>query len=450
MMPGTGTHKHVLSAESGGDSPTPVPGAETTFSLGSLPLEKDGLCLYPRCIDITVQGTLTQDNGNGSRIYADAFKRALIAAISVRDCFIGTPVGPANLKGAYLHSLEFVANGYRFRGPLKGAFPEEDGTYPFTARISVPLSLGLGRTPAHTANPSLAYRDGILGVTFAAETVLDSISEDATLSDLKMKATVISGLEPEIRFGIGVEFADYTATASADESQEAKFLGLGNKTGLEGVENRAGLVWAMLGGTTNGMAGPIDVSKIIKLGIPFRGQREINDVAAWLADAWDVQESRPIGSTQDSGGNAGELYDASGHPYVMGASTGLQRTQTADDDTLLGIEIVKPSKDMKLTEIQTVGEDATLDITANDEPDATKKWHLLVLQIKVFSKAKRQAFAEMAVKSGLVQKVIGTTAELEWRQKFEDKNRGQVESKKTRYLTWRMVSKARRGREIAA
>src|SRR5204863_994757 len=116
----------------------------------------------------------------------------------------------------------------------------------------------------------------------------------------------------------------------------------------------AGIVWANLVGNLNGCPGPVDVSKITRFSAPWRNQIETSDPTAYFDMAVDAQgPQRIVGSTVDTGGAAGSLYDFSGYPYLMGATGGVQRTQEMDDGIAFGFPVVSPGFDLYTSKVQT-------------------------------------------------------------------------------------------------
>lgn len=443
----TGFMKWPLSSASGGDNPTPTQGQETVFALNTIPKSKDGLASYLYGISILIAGDWIQSGGTGIRTFIDNFLRLLIASVSVRNAWHGTPVNTQWWLGAYLYPAEFVLNGYRRVQRSKGVFPAANATYPFSVRVFIPLCCGVGKKPQHTAQLALMYQDALLGVNMAAASVGTTQSPGSSFANLSMRATAYVGLDPEIRLGPQMELVDYVGSSTAGTSQEAKFLDYGNQTSLNGVMRSGGIVWANLVGNLNGCPGPVDVGKITRFSFPGRNQIEVSDVEAWYDEANDaIGPARPIGSVADSGGAAGTLYDGSGYPFILGSTTGLQRTQPIDNGVAFGLPVINPGSELEFSKIQTYGEAQSLYINTNTAP-SVGQWHLLSAQLKRFTDDKREDLVKMVVDSGLAKEVLGV-GPLGWTRKTLNKQPvTQLDERKTRYLPWRLINTSRRGRD---
>lgn len=443
----TGFMKWPLSSASGGDNPAPTAGAETTFALQTIPVEKNGLASYLYGIGVQVQGDFVQAGGTGVRTYLDNFIRFILASFSVRNAWHGTPVNTQWWIGAYQHVAEYVMNGYRKTSRAKAAFPAANATYPFTIRMFLPLCLGVGKKPHHTAQLALLYQDAILGFNFPSTAAMLAFSPGSSLANVSLRATAFCGLDPEIRLGPVPEFVDYFAPSVAGAAQEIKFTDYGNQTALTGVERTAGIVWANLVGNLNGAPGPCDVNTITRISAPWRNQIEVSDVGSFVDEAIDAMgPTRIVGSTVDSGGAAGTLTDYSGYPNIMGGQGGVQRTLFTDTGVLWGLPLVNPGVDLETSKVQTLGESISIYVSQSANP-GTNGWHLPTIQLKRFTAEKREDFARLVVNSGLGRKVLGA-GELGWKRKTLSKlSPESMDTKKTRYFPWRLVNRSRRGRD---
>jgi hypothetical protein len=444
----TGYMKWPLSSASGGDNPTPTAGQETVFAMNTIPKERQGLATYVYGIGLQVQGDFVQSGGTGVRVLLDNFVRFILASLSLRNAWHGTPVNTQWWTGAVHYAAEYVINGYRHASRRKGAFPAANATYPFTIRLFLPLCLGLGKKPHHTAQLALLYDQALLGYNFPTSAAMVAFSPGSSLANLSLRATAYCGLDPEIRLGPVPELVNYQAASVAQTNQEVKLLDFGNQTALDGVERSAGIVWSVLLGNLNGMPGPFDVNTITRFSAPWRNQMETSDVGAFYDEMIDAQgPQRLVGSAGDTGGAAGTIYDYSGYPNVIGATGGTQRTTPIGAGEAVGLGVVNPGHDLEFSKIQTVGESVSEYVTTSAAPAATGFFQL-TCQLKRFTEQKREDFLRLIVNEGLARKVLGP-GKLAWKRKTLSKLSPEgMDSKKTRYFPWRVVNESRRGRDI--
>ena len=443
----TGIHKVALVSGSAGDNPSLTQGQETTFALANLPAQKDGLAAYLMGISLYISGIFVQAGGAGSLVAWEDLVRALVASVSVRNCWHGTPVNSAWVLGADLPLWSYVLNGYRYLQRVPRSVPAANATYPFNLRLFIPLSVGVGKKPHHTAHLNLMYRDGILGINTAAASVGTTLSTGSSITGLNVRATAHCMLEPELRIGPAMEIVDYTSPTPAAAAFDSRFQDFANNSGISGTERGAGIVWAMLRSSVRGGAGPVDFSTLTRIAIPFRGQSEISDVGSYLDECQDAigGPQRVVGSTLDSA--TAQVVDASGYPNIVGGLESLTLNTPIRATTILGFPVVNPGSELELSKVQRVDETIVISQTYSSAPSAGTH-HLLTCQLREWTPQKRDQWRQMVIESGLARQVIGDAQDLNsygWETKLMGKqNPGMVDPGKLRYLPLRLANRERR------
>jgi hypothetical protein len=444
----TGVFKVPLVSGTAGDNPSLTAGQETVFGLANIPAEKDGLANYVLGIRLFLQGNFVQAGGTGSLVRIEDLIRALVASISVRNCWHGTPINSAWMLGADLFWLSFVLNGYRLVGRVPRAIPAANGTYPFNIGLFIPLHLGLGKKPHHTAHLALMFRDGIFGINTAAASVGTGLSTGSSITSLACRATAMCMLEPEIRLGPAGELVDYTAPTPNSASFESRFQDFANNTAIAGTERGAGIALALLRSSALGGGGPVDFSTLSRISVPFRGQQEISDVGAFVDEAIDAMgPQRPIGSIIDSS-VASNVVDYSGYPYFL-RSTEANATvgSPIPATSLFGFPLVSPGNELELSKVQRVDETIVIAQTYSSAPSAGTH-HLLTYQLREWTPQKRDAWREMVIASGLAKKVLGDVSKFDsyvWETKLMNKQSPRIpDSRKLRFLPLRLANAERR------
>lgn len=440
----TGILKVPLVSGTAGDNPSLTQGAETTFGLSNLPMEKDGLAAYLMGISVYLTGNFVQAGGAGTLVTFEDMIRSLIASFSVRNAWHGTPVNSSWVLGADYSAWGFVLNGYRFPQPVPRSVPAANATYPFNIRLFLPLHFGVGKKPHHTAQLALLYRDAIFGINVAASTVLTGLSTGSSITSLSCRATAMCLLEPEVRMGPACELVDYTAPTPAATSFDTRFQDFANNTAISGTERGAGIVWAMLRSSVRGGGGPVDFSTLTRVAVPFRGQAEISDVGSYLDEAWDAMGGprRPIGSTLDSA--TSQVVDSTGYPNIVGALDPISATATPiRATTLLGFPVVNPAAELELSKVQRVDETIVISQIYSAAPSAGNH-HLLTAQMREWTPEKRESWRELVIQSNLAKKVLGDVSSFDsyvWQTKLMNKQDARVvDPKKMRYLPLRLAN----------
>jgi hypothetical protein len=437
----TGILKVPLVSGTAGDNPSLTQGQETVFGLANLPAEKDGLAAYLLGITLYLSGNFVQAGGAGSLVAWEDVLRALIASVSVRNAWHGTPINSAWMLGSDMALWSYVLNGYRYIQRVPRSVPAANATYPFNLRVFIPLSCGVGKKPHHTAQLNMMYRDAILGINTAAATVGTTLSTGSSITGLTVRATAQCLLEPEVRLGPAFEVVDYTAPTPAAASFDTRFQDFANNTAIAGTERGAGIVWAMLRSSVRGGGGPVDFSTLSRIAVPFRGQAEISDVGSYLDECQDAigGPQRVIGSTLDSA--TAQVVDASGYPNIVGGLESLVLNTPIKASTIMGFPLVNPAGELELSKVQRVDETIVISQTYTSAPSAGSH-HLLTAQLREWTPQKRDQWRQMVITSGLAKKVLGDVTNFDkyvWETKLMGKqSAGIVDPRKLRYLPLRL------------
>jgi hypothetical protein len=450
----TGYRKEPLnSTGAGGDFPTPVIGNNTKWSLSSLPLTNgNGLAYYLPYLLLEVTGVIDNNCGNNRTIYWDCIFRALIDSIAIQGAWHGTPMNSGSFKGVYAYLLEFVMGGYQH---IQRAQPRigSAGTEYFNAQLAIPLSIGLGQKPHHTAQLAAVYRNATVVINWASATPLGLLSTGATLTYTGARLSAMLLPSPELIMAPPIEVVEYTTPAPSGGGM-LDFTDFGKTTGINGTENEAGVLFAMLmrntddaAGTANagasgrcGFDGAFAPENITRIGLPWRDQPDTNHVRAFVADALDAMgPARVIGSTVIAAAAAGQLEDLSGYPHAMGATlVDSAAGQTGLPATLLGIPLVSPGYQLDLSKIQAVSRNIKINLLGTQ----SGTHRLLAVHVRQWTMEMRQAWREYVIKEGIAKEVLGDAPDFNayrWEGKTKNKQRLEnIDPKKARFLPWRL------------
>ena len=421
----TGFELFPLTAGSN-DAPTGAPGTPITFEMRNLPILLGRKPYYMYGVILNFEATIDQDAEAGAGVAWDQLCEALIDSVEVRNAWHGTPVSQQHVKGQLLKVIEFVGAGYRYVQRPQPAIPAStDGT--FRRLIYIPLSVGCGDKPHHTAQLNLFYKQAQLIINLAAASVLAGLDTGAVFSEITVKATACILPEPEIRLGCGVEWIDYRSASSASQEQ-ILLAAFGNTTGLTGTIPDAGVLW--LGALTNNeMPGSFNLPDVVRYTNPWRGQVPITDIDSMVA-----MQNLAMGDAMpcfDQGG--GSTISPAGFPFAM-----TRNYAPLASDALAGVlalPLVTEARDVELTKVQTAKGDQSFYLSG---PAFSGTNHTLAQHIRSWDDNKREDAVRQIVDSGIAKACLGRSDWLGWAPKLLNKN-DTIDGEKMRYLPWRLV-----------
>lgn len=442
LLNGTGVQSWPLSAAGGGDFPALVQGSPTVFNLNTLPIVQGNLAYYLPALLCTITGTFTQSGGTGVRTAWNNLYRILIESLEVRNAWHGSPLSPQFVKGSMLPILEQVCLGYRNPVRKRGFFPAANGAYNFSFTFAVPLSLGLGQKPHHTAQLVAFYKEAQFSLQVAQASVLTALSPGATLSALQIRCSALMIPEPEVRMGPVMEVIDYQVAATAGQVN-VPIQSFGNQGQTTRMERGAGLVYFGLLTSNQGLPGPFLPENVLRLNVPFRGQTDTGHLPPYLAaQILSLGNQRTAGSVDDQGIAKG-YSDTSGFPYTEGFDAS---NSTSEFTNLLAVPIVTPGTDLELTKVQVVDGDESLNIQLSAGPAGT--WHNLAVQLKSWQAQAWGDAADYLISLKVPDKVLGQNSGLEWRPKLLRKQTD-ASAKKLRFIPMVMKPTAKPKSRIA-
>jgi hypothetical protein len=323
--------------------------------------------------------------------------------------------------------LEQVCLGYRNPVRKRGFFPAANGTYAFSFTFIVPLCLGVGQKPHHTAQLVALYKEAQLSLQVAQASVLTAISTGATLTSLQMRCSGMLLPEPELRAGPVMEIIDYQVAATSGQVN-VPLQSFGNQGQTTRMEKGAALVYLGLLTSNQGLPGPFSPENITRLNVPWRGQTDTGHLPPYISQQiLAMGNTRTNGSVDDQAIAKG-YSDTAGFPYTEGFDS---NNSSSELQNLLAVPIVAPGSDFELTKAQVVDGDESFNVQLSSGPSGT--WHNLAVQMKSWQAGAWQDMADELIRLKLPDKVLGTNTNLTWEVKTLRKNRD-VASKKMRFL----------------
>lgn len=434
----TGFHFYPLTAGAN-DNPTFSQTSPTSFEMKNIPLLVGNLAYYVYGVMLTFTGNIVQPASGSTAIeYWDAVT-ALIDGLEVRNAWHGTPVSANHLKGSMLRVTEPMDFGYALPQLVPGIVSAASGTYAFHINVFVPLCIGQGAKPHHSAQLALFYKQAqcVINPTAATGTnSIDSFSTGATFTSLAVRASAVMLPEPEIRLGPVGEWIDYQSAASSNQSQIA-LDSFGNVTGLAGTMRDAGVLWQGALANVGALPGSFAVSSVTRYSYPFRGQVETQQIQAFVAQQLAAMGGGDFAARQGVG--AGSSFDnfVGGFPYDMlsAASFGPGGNTWNMLTGLLFFPMICPSPDLELTKVQTAKGTQSYFLAG---PTFSGTNHTLTKHVRTFDDNKRDDAAKQIVDSGLANVVIGRSTNLGWAPKLT-KHNAEIDPEKLRYLPFRLV-----------
>lgn len=427
LLNGTGFQHFPLSAAGGGDNPSLTQGSPTVFNLNTIPINQGNMAYYVPALECTITGTLTQSGGTGVRTAWNNLYRILLESLELRNCFHGSPLSPQYVKGSMMPIIEQICLGYRNPARKRGFFPAANGAYAFSFTFLVPMSLGVGQKPHHTAHLAALYKEAQFSLQVAQASVLTALSPGATLSALAMRCSAVLLPEPELRVGPVMEIVDYQVAATSGQVN-VPLQSFGNQGQTTRMERGAGLVYLGLLTNNQGLPGPFAPENLTRLNVPFRGQFDTGHVVPFLTQQLLSQgNTRTLGSVDDQGIAKG-YSDTAGFPYTEGFDSS---NSTSELQNLLAVPICAPGTDFEYTKCQVVDGDESFNAQLSSGPSGT--WHNLAVQLKSWAANSWDDLAAYLLSQKLPDKVLGTNAGMTWEVKTLRKN-ADIESKKMRFL----------------
>lgn len=428
----TGFHFYPLSTGAG-DTATFANSDVITFNMKNIPIAVGDQAYYAYGIALTFVGNVDQDAGAPATIDRDELIRSLIDSVEIRNAWHGTVMSSRQIRGSMLPIVEFVGCGYQDSQRGQGEVPAVNNDYNFRLTIVLPLCVGLGAKPHHTAQLALFYKQAQLDINTAALTVLQGISPLAVFEATTVKASIVMLPEKEIRLGPAVEWVDYQSAATAGQSQ-IELDSFGNKTGLSGTIPNAGVVWLGALTSAGGLPGSFAAQTVTRYSFPWRGQVDIRHVDPFvMMQLMAMGASRPDSIILNNVVTQRDGY-TNGFPYARGSAIDMGVAAIPGLTGLLFWPMVTPANDLELTKIQLAkGTQAYfLDATF------TGTNHTLAQHVRSFDDNKREDAVKQIVDSGLAKTVIGRETNLAWLPKLLNKQ-DSINPDKERFLPFRLV-----------
>lgn len=427
----TGFHLYPLSTGAS-DTYTWAGSDVATFNMKNVPIAVGDQAYYAYGIHLSFTGSLIQAGGGGSIVDRQKLIRALVDSIELRNAWHGTPLSSRQIKGSMLPIVEFVGCGYQSgqRGP--GEAVAANGTYNFRVNVLVPLCVGLGPKPHHTAQLALFYKQAQLDINTAATSVLTGITAGASFGTTTVRASLVMLPEKEIRLGPAVEWVDYQSSATSGQEQII-LDSFGNKTGLSGVIPNAGVVWMGALTSVGGLPGSFSVDAVTRYSFPWRGQVEIRQIDAFATmQLMAMGPARPDSNIANSNGSPDGYVN--GFPYSQGGAIDIVNGGNILAQ-LLFFPMVTPAMDLELTKIQLAKGSQSYFLSG---PSFSGTNHTLVQHLNSFDDPKREDAVKQIVDSGLAKTVIGQQTDLGWVPKLIRKNET-IDPNKLRFIPFRLV-----------
>jgi hypothetical protein len=442
LLNGTGIQSWPLSAAGGGDFPTLSQGSPTVFNLNTLPIAQGNMAYYLPALLCTITGGFNQSGGTGVRTAWNNLYRILIESLEVRNCWHGSPLNPQFVKGSMMPILEQVCLGYRNPVRKRGFFPAANGGYNFSFTFAVPLSLGVGQKPHHTAQLVAFYKEAQFSLQVAQASVLTALSPGASLSSLQMRCSAMLMPEPEIRVGPVMEVIDYQVAATSGQVN-VPIQSFGNQGQLTRMERGAALAYLGLLTSNQGLPGPFLPENLTRLNVPWRGQTDTGHLPPYLAQQiLSMGNARTNGSVDDQGIAKG-YSDTSGFPYTEGFDASNSLSELTN---LLAVPIVTPGTDFEVTKAQVVDGDESFNAQLSSGPSGT--WHNLAVQLKSWQAQAWKDAADYLISLKLPDKVLGVNSGLTWEVKTLRKN-SDIAASKLRFLPMVMKPASKPATRIA-
>ena len=428
----TGFHLYPLSSGSN-DNPTFSQTSPTTFELKNIPIAVGALPYYCYGILLTFYGNIVQPASGSSGVNYYQAIRSLVDSLEVRNAWHGTPISANHVKGSMLQIIEPIGSGYAMPQLIPGIIAAAGATVPIEINVYIPLSIGVGAKPHHSAQLALFYKQAQLVINPAATSVLNGISTGATFTSLTARASAVMLPDAELRLGPQAEWIDYQSAASSNQTQIA-LDSFGNVTGLSGTIPNAGVMWMGALTSVNGLPGAFTAENVTTYSFPFRGQVQSQQIQAFVAMQLYAMGGGDFAARGQAAQNAAEQNEVDGFPYDVQAGA-MDAGNWHILKGLLFFPMITPATDLELTKVQTAQGTQSYFLQG---PGFSGTNHTLVQHVRSFDDNKRADAVKQIVDSGLAALVLGQTTNLGWVPKLEKKN-DTIDPNKLRYLPFRLV-----------
>lgn len=429
----TGFHLYPLTAGAN-DNPTFSQTTPTSFELKNIPIEVQGLAYYLYGCLLTFTVTINQPGGTNVVTYSQVL-RALIDSLEVRNAWHGTPVSANHVKGSMLQIIEPVSTGYAMPQLTPGVVANSNAAFVLEVNVFVPLCVGQGAKPHHTAQLALFYKQAQMVINPAAASVLTAISAGATFTAMSVRASAMMLPEDEIRLGPVAEWIDYQSPASSNQTQIA-LDSFGNNTNIAGTIPNAGVAWMGALTSVDGGVGSFTADTVTTYSFPWRGQVQTQQIQGLVAQQLLAMGGGDFAARAEATQAASFYNNTFGFPLAI-ANTGAGAAGNTWKQLpgLLFLPMVTPAPELELTKIQTAKGTQSYFLQG---PTFSGTNHTLVNHVRSFSDDKRDDAVRQIVNSGLAKIVLGQDTNLGWVPKLLKKNRT-ISGEKLRYLPWRLV-----------
>lgn len=266
------------------DSPTPVANKTTSFFCNTVPdrCPTGPLAYYLPVFLLTVLATLTQPGSGGTRIFWDQLPQALISSVQLLNCWHGTPISNNYVTGQTLNITEFYSNGFERAQRERPPYPGTSGAYPveyvFALRPSVSA---LGNLELETSQLALLYQTGQLKINWADTSVINTLSNGATITYTGARVDAVLVPRNELVLGTPVETVLHQAVASSTSSA-IQIKGFGTDTALNGCEAKGGVINLFELTSVNNQGGAFVAENVQNFSFPWRGQDRTDSVRAFF------------------------------------------------------------------------------------------------------------------------------------------------------------------------
>lgn len=392
-----GTSGQTFPLSAGNDNnPTLTPGESTTFMCNTLPSRAPGgLAYYLNAIILTFKATLTQPNSGASVIPWDRLVECFVDTLNWYNCWHGTPVSPNFVKGRHYSVIEYIKGGFRYAARKRENIPATGGTYPINLSIMVyPGVSRIGSLLHDTAQLALLFQNSSLEILAASESVISSISAEASLSDITCKASAIMTPRSEIVLGTPIETVLHQIASGGSAASQVNITGFGRNTGLTGVGNKGGVLSLLELCAVNGQNGVLtDCADVTNYSFAWRNQRQTSDIEAHFWDQFQAQQPASrvaVQPTPVAGGDA----EGVGFPYIATHSNATMASMLHDT---YAFPFVFPGEDCRLTELQTAENDEEYNLTANFSSGSHQ---ILAEYAKQWTQASLESFVQEITKGG--------------------------------------------------
>jgi hypothetical protein len=413
------------------DVPAFTAGSPLKFQLSTLPRNLGSLAYYLYGVVITFAGTLTQSGGTGAIVNDQRMLAFLIDYLSIQNAWHGSPLSANYVKGYWLSTILPVGGGYNESFPTMPSIPAANGANQFSKSIFLPLCLGNGSKPHHTAQLNVLYRNAYLEIGCQAASVLSAFSPGATFSGITVRASAVCLPEPEIRVGPGIEWVDYQQSASSGQTQVV-LDAFGNNTQLINTEAGAGVAYMAAMTSLNGQPGSFDAGNLTQVSVPFRNQIQTQHIPPFLAAQIMSQGARRKMGQAVATSASGQIDNAD-FPYLANDTT-VAAGLNQEMQRLLGLTLVPQPTEVQLSKLQVVNGDTSYYLTLSSGPSGTH--HTLVQHVRSWTPKAYDEALKVVKDSKLVNDVFGGVSDqLAWSVKMSNgKNPNDVQPHKLRFL----------------